>query len=418
MRDIPKELKAADKALFRIGKDVEILKNLTWPLSAKRKFLKQYSKGREELPLVKYPAYDFSKQRAELKLIMQQCKSQHPFSSLVKRTAQSYIHGLEMVEAVGTTKFLRLSSKLYGVPKDPVSNEGVSTLRAANRFLKSVRRFDLASICPPEMACLRPESVVADIKDAAKRKFGDEAIKIITDPKLKSKASASAKRIRIREATAFTQHDVHQLIEHELFVHTLTLLNGRKQPLKTLGLNSPRVTCSQEGLAVFAEFITNAIDVTRLQRISARVEGIQMGLDGADFIDVFEFFLANGQTEDESFFSAARIFRGGNVKGKVVFTKDLVYLKGFIEVHRFFLSALQHKRFLHPQYFVAGRMECQDVEALAPYFIRGTLQAPAFEPDWIMDRSTLLAFLLSSSVMNNLGLSKIETPKRRYAALS
>ncbi len=412
MRDIPKELNAADRALFKIGKDVEILKNLTWPLSVKRKFLKQWSKGQVQLPVIKYPAYDFSKQRKELKLITQQCKSQHPFSELVKKTAQSYILGLEMVESVGTAKFLRISSKLYGVPKDPVSRDGVSTLRAANRFLKSVRRFDLESICPPEMACLRPETVVSDIKDAARRKFGDQAIKIVTDPKLKSKASASATRIRIREATAFTQHDVQQLIEHELFVHSLTLLNGRKQPLKALGLNSPRVTCAQEGLAVFAEFITNAIDVTRLQRISARVEGIQMALDGADFIDVFEFFLTNGQSEDESYFSAARIFRGGNVKGKVVFTKDLVYLKGFIEVHRFFLSALRHKKFLHPQYFVSGRMECKDVEELAPYFIRGTLKAPAFEPDWIKDRSTLLAFLLSSSVMNNLGLSKIDSKKR------
>ena len=60
-----------------------------------------------------------------------------------------------------------------------------------------------------------------------------------------------------------------------------------------------------------------------------------MALDGADFIELFTFFLDAGQWEEESVKSVQGIFRGGAVKGVVVFTKDAVYLQGLIEVHTF-----------------------------------------------------------------------------------
>ena len=403
---IPKELVIPDRALFKIGKDIEILNKLVWSNSIKTKFLKQWAKKSPQLPKVSYQKHEFSKQHEQLRDVIRLSKGSHPFAIVIRDTAKSYKTGLRMIESIGTKQFMRLSTELYGAPTDPLSAGSVSTARAASKFLTSVRKFDLANITPPEDHCILPQTVVGAIKAAADSKFGSHNIRIVTAKKLKSKASASSSRIRIREETSFAEHDINQLIQHELFVHTLTLLNGRKQPLKTLGLNSPRTTCSQEGLAVFAEFVTNAMDVNRLRRISARVKAIQLGIDGADFIDIFKFFLDNGQTEEESFFSAARVFRGGKVEGGIVFTKDLVYLKGFIQVHQFFLKSLQFRKFLHPEYMISGRLDSEDVELLAPFFEKGALRPPKFEPNWLSNRSTLLAFLLSSSVMNNLGLSK------------
>jgi uncharacterized protein (TIGR02421 family) len=190
-------------------------------------------------------------------------------------------------------------------------------------------------------------------------------------------------------------------------VHILTIQNGRKQPYKCLGLNSPRTTCTQEGLAVFAEFITSSIDISRLHRISARVKAIQMAIDGANFIEIFKFFLDQEQNEFEAYNSAARIFRGGDVNGGVVFTKDLTYLKGFVEVHHFFLDAMQDENYLYPNYLFAGRMTTDDVSNLSALFESDNLKMPYYQPDWIKSRSTLLAFLVSSNVMNSLGMSKI-----------
>src|SRR5690606_25614190 len=146
-----------------------------------------------------------------------------------------------------------------------------------------------------------------------------------------SKAAAGARKIRIRGGTCFSWMDIPQLVNHEAFVHTLTMLNGREQPhLKSMGLGAPRTTRVQEGLAIFAELITGAIDLSRLRRIALRVKAVHMAMEGADFIQVFSFFLDAGQNELESYYSAMRIFRGGDVRGRLVFTKDVVYLVGLV----------------------------------------------------------------------------------------
>ena len=95
---------------------------------------------------------------------------------------------------------------------------------------------------------------------------------------ISAKATASSKRIRLRKGASFTEKDIDQLINHEAMVHVATTLNGRRQSnMKILGGNYGAVTKTQEGLAVFSEFITGCIDVRRMRRIMNRVEAIHMG---------------------------------------------------------------------------------------------------------------------------------------------
>lgn len=53
---------------------------------------------------------------------------------------------------------------------------------------------------------------------------------------------------------------------------------------------------------------------------------IQMAIDGADFLEVYRFFLDRTGDPDQSFESARRVFRGGVITGGAPFCKDLVYL--------------------------------------------------------------------------------------------
>ena len=62
-------------------------------------------------------------------------------------------------------------------------------------------------------------------------------------------------------------------------------------------------------LATFAEQITGSIDIGRMKRISLRIEAIAMVLSGADFVEVFRYFIAAGQSAEESFSSAQRVGR-------------------------------------------------------------------------------------------------------------
>ena len=404
---IPKRLLEADRLLFKIGKRIEILNKINWPAGVKNTFLKSWNKKNPKLPKIHYPKFCFGEEKNALIEISKIPKSIHPLSFLVVDTAKSYLLALKMIESVGKHRFTLYSKELYGAPDNLVSSLNYSTLKAAQKLLKQSKKFDIKELTPNSDYCILPETVVKQVKKASKKYMADAKLKVVTDFKIPSKASASPNKIKIRADTCFAKHDIQQLIQHELLVHTLTILNGRTQPLKSLGLNSPRTTSSQEGLAVFAEFITNSMDMFRLVRISSRVKAIEMGLNDADFIDVFKYFIELGDSEEESFYSASRIFRGGNVKGRTVFTKDMVYLKGFIEVHELFLKSIQDKKFIHPEIFISGRMSTHDVERLAPFYDSKFLKLPKYVPDWINDRSTLLAFLLSSSVMNQLGMSRV-----------
>jgi len=79
-------------------------------------------------------------------------------------------------------------------------------------------------------------------------------------------------------------------------------LNGRAQPhFKILGRAHAGTTEIQEGLAVFAEIISGAMDPDRFTRLSDRVIAIQMSIEGADFKEVFDFYNARIEDPDQAY---------------------------------------------------------------------------------------------------------------------
>lgn len=132
-----------------------------------------------------------------------------------------------------------------------------------------------------------------------------------------------------------------------------------------------------------------------------------MALDGADFIEVFKFFLDGGQTEYESVKSAQRIFRGGDVKGGVVFTKDAVYLEGLFEVHTFLRVAIRDNKPNIVRNLFAGRLTMGDTLRLEPYFHNGWLNPPTYLPTWAVDLRRLSASMAYSAFTTNIKLDKV-----------
>jgi uncharacterized protein (TIGR02421 family) len=192
-------------------------------------------------------------------------------------------------------------------------------------------------------------------------------------------------------------------------VHSLTALNGREQPfLKSLGLNSPRITATQEGLAVFAELITRSIDVGRMKRISLRIIAIDLALRGADFIDVFKFFLDNGQSDTDSFNSAMRVFRGAPLTGGHAFTKDTVYLHGMLSVHTFFRWTLRQQKLPLVRFLFSGKMTLQDCLSFEPLFDSGYIKPPLYVPAWAQRTHGLAGYLSFSLFANRIRLDQIE----------
>jgi uncharacterized protein (TIGR02421 family) len=196
-------------------------------------------------------------------------------------------------------------------------------------------------------------------------------------------------------------------------VHSLTALNGREQPLfPSLALSSPRTTATQEGLATFAEQITGSIDIERMKRVSLRIEAVAMALSGADFVQVFRYFLDAGQNEVESFSSTQRVFRGVPLTGGSAFTKDTVYLRGLIGVHTFFRWALKHRKLRLCRLLFAGKMTLADVQRLEPLFESSeagppVLVPPRWLPEWVSRANGLAGMLAFSLFANRIHLDQI-----------
>jgi uncharacterized protein (TIGR02421 family) len=234
-------------------------------------------------------------------------------------------------------------------------------------------------------------------------------IKVEVDAELTAKAAAGATRIRLRGDTCFSEYDRHQLLAHEAFVHSLTALNGRQQPLlASLARTSPRVTATQEGLAVFAELMSGAIDIARLKRISLRILAIDMALNGADFVEVYRYFSNCGQSAADSFHSAQRVFRGVPLNGGAAFAKDNVYLSGLLTVHTFFRWAFKQQRMDLLRHLFAGKLTLHDVIALQPHFASGAILPPRWLPPWMQHVHGLAGKLAFSVFINGIHMNRVQ----------
>ena len=399
---------ALDKRLVEAVRGVHVLGSVAWPASVEQQFLHALAHGREALPKVEYAKPDLSAQRAELQAIAEAADVDHPLGDYLARSARSWSVAAEMLEAVGGPAVTALSIELYGRPGDALPGSTQTNLDAAKYFLQIAEELGDGLAADEIDCCLSAQTMREELQREVDAFFGSDIVKVVIDPDLTAKAAAGASRIRLRSATCYSEYDRNQLLEHEAFVHTLTALNGRAQPvLKSLSRGSPRATLTQEGLAVFAELMSGSIDIARLKRISLRILAIDRALAGADFIEVFRFFRAHGQSDADSFHSAQRVFRGVPPGGGASFTKDNVYLAGLLTVHTFFRWAFKRGRLDLLRHLFAGKFVLEDVIRLAPCFAEGSLTPPRYLPPWMRSAHGLAGRLAFSLFANKIRMGKI-----------
>lgn len=398
-----------DRRLVEATRDIKMLSTLSWPSSVQSSFLEDWRQGRFKLPQISYPRLDFAERRTELDRIILQCDPQHPIGDYLLRTAQSWRYATLLLEHLGQPQMGEYAIQLYGKPGDVIAGSEVHNIDAARHFIIAANEVMRDTRLSEPEYCLSAETMKAEMEEALGKFFWKHKVRVEIDPNLVAKAAAGPTRVRLRSGTCFTEYDRLQLLEHEAYVHSLTALNGRDQPnLKSLGLNSPRITATQEGLAVFAELVTGSIDLGRMKRISLRIIAIDLALRGADFLDVFRFFMDEGQSESDSFNSAMRVFRGAPLTGGAAFTKDTVYLHGLLAVHTFFRWAFKQQKLMLTRYLFAGKMTLQDVMAFEPFFESGFLAEPVYLPPWAQRSNALAGYLSFSLFANRIRLDQIE----------
>ena len=406
---------ALDARLLQAAHGIRLLGMASWPASLTAPFLDAWRAGKPAMPVVAYPKHDFTGTRRELDAIANAADPQHPLGIYLSESARSWQVAAQLLETLGTPAAGGFALELFGRPEQPLPGDGPTTREAARHFISLADELDRQLISPFEEVQVSATAMQLQLQSALDDFFGSRVIEVVIDADLIAKAAAGATRIRLRAGASFTDYDRHQLLEHEAFVHSLSALNGRAQPvLGTLALASPRTTATQEGLATFAEQITGSIDIERMKRVSLRIEALAMALDGADFIQVFRYFLDAGQNEVESFSSAQRVFRGVPLTGGHAFTKDAVYLRGLIGVHTFFRWALREGKLALCRHLFAGKMTLGDVQRFEPLFADGTIAAPRWLPGWVSRANGLAGMLAFSLFANRIRLDHVSATAPQF----
>lgn len=393
--------------LYQASRSLRVLSHLGWDASVKQQFFANHAKA---LPVVSYDRFDATETLNILEAVRTKITSDSPVDAWLTGIAGDFENTAKLLQNTGSKDFYKYSCDLYGTPLSPLVDQTNTSLGLAQQLADLFSSFDSIDLGEPDIAATNADTVADAMRKATVSMFAENAPEVSVVDTLSANALAGATRIRIRRGAQFTDKDIQQLINHEAYVHVATSLNGRNQDdLKILASSYPGTTRTQEGLAVFAEFITGSMDIDRMHRLADRVIAIQMAVDGADFLQVYQYFLDRIGDPDQSFENTRRVFRGGVLTGGAPFTKDIVYLDGLLRVHNFMRSMVATKRTDVLRMLFCGKLDLEDIPVLCELSSMGLCKPAKYLPPWASDLRFLLAYLTYSSFLNKIDLSQVNT---------
>ncbi len=328
---------------------------------------------------------------------------------IMQRMCREYITVVEMLRARGTPNFTKFSQQLYGSSTDAfyagaptlkdlavVLSNTLSVIHKQTRTKSDKKRYSSEEMVTLLGARLR--KYFLDKPDAVRVKLSDD---IIAD------AAAGAEFIKIRAHGMFSQRDLKVYEVHEGWVHLGTTLNGMHQPICTfLSKGPPSSTVTQEGLAIIMEIFTFSSHPSRMQGLTDRITAINMAENGANFIEVFDFFREQGFHDEEAYVRATRVFRGSIPTGGP-FTKDLVYNKGFILIYNYIRLAIQRGLVHDIPLLFLGKTTLEDLHIFGDLLQEGLVVPPKFVPPQFKDLAALSCWMCYSLFLNQLDLKRL-----------
>ena len=284
---------------------------------------------------------------------------------------------LEMLRRRGSDDFLALSLKLYGAVSPALLGDAEALL-------------DCVSVPAVERGERLDAEAFARRAEAELDHYRATGVDLDVHVEVRSDSSGvmvSNGNLLIAPTVTVPESRVHALLQHEVGTHIVTHVNGSHQPLRLLGAGLADNDETQEGLAVFAEYLAGGLTARRLRQLAARVIAVHQMTDGASFTDVHKQLVANGVGRVEAFTITMRVFRSGGL------TKDAVYLRGLRNVvtHVGAGGALDA--------LWLGKMALSDVPHIEELRDRGALHEPLLTPRYLADSDaqTRLASITTST---------------------
>jgi len=404
--------------LVKAQKPIRILNDVKWDHSIKHAFFhskfKKLPEVNRDYYLKQALPYNPEEKSEEFYLIERDIRKElGQFSNvggLMRRMCREYRGVIRMIQARGTPQFSIISQELFGSSEDAFY-AGAPTLNdLALLISETVRAIDVRHKEKiAEEKIYSAEDAVALLNERLRNYFGDEGhvARVTLSDDIFADAAAGAEAIRIRSGATFSERQLRVLEVHEGWVHLGTTLNGIVQPTCTfLSKGTPSSTITQEGLAIITEIFTFSSYPGRVQRLTDRITVIHMAEQGANFIDVFNYYREQGENEEEAYARTVRVFRGSVPDGGPL-TKDLAYSKGFVLIYNFIRLAIQKGLESYIPLLFVGKTTLEDIHVISDLVKEGIVIPPTYIPPQFKDMAALSSWMSYSLFLNQLSLQQM-----------
>ncbi len=274
---------------------------------------------------------------------------------------------LSLLSSRQKPQFVEFGRALYG-PVEPVLLREAQTILSQLANTEPSGDDDAGS--PERIAdCFQVERRARSMIGAYHRQLKDFEVSVEVRDDLPSGLMVSGHRLLIARSTVMDMRRVEPLLSHEIGVHLLTYFNGSAQGLRLFRSGLAGYEGMQEGLAVFAEYLSGGMTPARLKLIAGRVVGCAAMLNGATFLETYSLLVEQHNfTPPAAFNLVLRLYRGGGL------AKDAIYLRGLLAL----LDHLRTGGALEP--FWMGKIAASHFGVMQELAERGLLRMPAVRP--------------------------------------
>jgi uncharacterized protein (TIGR02421 family) len=271
---------------------------------------------------------------------------------------------LNALTDIDTPRFLYDSLMIYGQPDLELS-------RWADRLLEASR--EQTSV--PATHTMDAERIVsaawAEISKY-RESYSDFAGTVEICDGIASAIMVTQNRLLVAQDARLSRCRLRALMHHEVGTHLLTYTNGRAQRFEQMYAGLAGYESLQEGLAVFAEYLTGGLTPSRIRGLAARVVAVDCMVRGESFLETYRRLHDQyGIRPRSAFTTTLRVFRAGGL------TKDMIYLSGLRDL----VSYLSNGHEIEP--LLVGKIALKHVPFLQDLRRRGIVHAPAVLPRYL-----------------------------------
>ena len=368
-----------DKHLNKLVQRIELL-NYINPINIEQEKRNFFASKYNVNPNFRYRKIDFNAHKIQQELFLQDIDSIKDVATraFYQEVIYDYSGLVQCIETIGQgRKFYYHALKSFGTP----TQKDVENAQFILHFQDDEFDQEMFPI-------FNADEASEYFREFIKNYDFDLNIKYSTKISAAAMVQNNTQTLLLKKNHRFSANQLKVLANHEIGVHLVTTYNGLQQPLKIFHNGFPNNVETQEGLAVFSEYMSGCLTLHRLKELSYRVMAADSLHKGFNFCDTFD--LLHNQyklNREESYNISLRAHRGGG------FTKDYMYLTGLKKVYDYFYNKGDLNLLL------TGKVSIENINVIKNWQANGlaediTFRNHAFEKN--LNTHTTLNFILQN----------------------